>query len=388
METKSLKAPLPYPVYFWPVAALALFGFFDSVYLFVSHYRVYTDMGYRSFCALTRSINCDTVSQSPYSILFGLPVPLWGIFGYAFLLLLILFAFDKRGIPQRFWSLILITALFYSMMSVFFAYLSTFYIRSYCIMCIVTYAVNLLILFYAWLIRRRFDADPFLTAFRKDLEFIRREKNKALYLFFPLSACLILIWTFLPPYWQIPPPPASAQVSTGYTQDGYPWIGADDPVMTITEFSDYQCFQCKKMHFFLRTWIQENPGKVRLVHRHFPMDHRFNPLVKEPFHVGAGEMALLAIYAAKKDKFWVTNDLLFEMGAQKRAFNTKEIGQKTGLDYLELARARKDPSILFHLQKDILEGIKLGIRGTPAFLIGGRLYTGFIPSEIIEQAIK
>ncbi len=381
-------SPLPFKVYYLTIFMIALGGFIAACYLAASHYRVYTDMEYRSFCALTRSINCDTVSQSPHSILWGLPVPLWGIFGYALLLLFLVLAFKTDARPTRFWPLILCITMAYSLMSFFFAYLSILHIRSYCIICITTYAVNLLILFYAWLIRRRFDIDPFYVALKKDLAFFIRVKKNAVYLFSPLLASAIMVWIFLPSYWQIPAPPLSADTPTGQTQEGHPWIGARKPVLTITEFSDYQCFQCKKMHFFLRTLVQENPDGIRLVHRHFPMDHEHNPLFKEPFHVGSGEMALLAVYAATQNMFWPVNDFLFEMGRQKRPFNTKEIGEKTGLHYMDLARSRKDPVILFRLQKDIMEGIKLGVRGTPAFVIDGQLFTGQIPPEVIKKALK
>lgn len=379
---------LPYPYYFFTVLGLTLTGLLISFYLLFSHYRVYTDIGYRSFCALSRSINCDTVSQSPYSILLELPVPLWGVFGYAFLLLLIFLSLNKYAVSNRFWSIILAIALIYSLMSIFFAYLSTFHIRSYCIMCIATYAVNFLILFYAWLIRRRFDSDSFFSALTKDVDYILKWRKKAFYFFSPFLISVILIWVFVPSYWQIPPPPLSKDLPVGLTHEGHPWIGAPQPVLTITEFTDYQCFQCKKMHHYLRTLVQENPEKIRLVHRHFPMDRRFNPLLKTPFHTAAGEMAILAIYAATQDKFWPVNDLLFEIARQKRDFNTREIGEKTGLDYRGLSRARKDPAILLRLQKDIIDGIKLGIQGTPAFLIEGKVYTGQIPPEVIEKALK
>ena len=79
-EKNKKIIPLPFPVYFWTVISLSLFGFADSIYLSISHYRVYTDIGYRSFCAITRAINCDTVSQSPHSILLGLPVPILGCY--------------------------------------------------------------------------------------------------------------------------------------------------------------------------------------------------------------------------------------------------------------------------------------------------------------------
>ena len=56
------------------------------------------------------------------------------------------------------------------------------------------------------------------------------------------------------------------------------------------------------MHYFLRHIIAKNPDKLQLVHKHFPMDHAFNPLIKTALHVGAGRIALLAIYAAKNSK--------------------------------------------------------------------------------------
>jgi len=387
-KKRNRSIRLPFCIYWSCIVVLTIIGFLVSLYLLKSHYRIYSDIGYKSFCAITRSINCDTVSQSPYSILFGIPIPLWGIFGYVILLLFLVLSMDKQGVPQRFWSLIFLMALIYSLMSVFFAYLSTFHIRSYCIMCIATYAVNLLVLFYAWIIRRRFDSDFFFTALQKDIGFLFKKRKKAIFLFSPLLTGAVLTLIFLPSYWKIPPPPLVDKTPTGYTQEGHPWIGASHPILTIIEFSDYQCFQCKKMHFYLRRLINENPTKIRLVHRHFPMDHKFNPLLKEPFHIGSGEMALLAIYAATKDTFWETNDLLFDMGGQKRAFNTREIGEKTGLNYIHLARARKDPRLILRLQRDILEGIKLGIQGTPSFLIDNQLYIGQIPSEIILKALK
>jgi uncharacterized membrane protein len=76
--------PLPFPIYFWTIFFLIIAGLANATYLSISHYRVYTDIGYRSFCAISKAINCDTVSQSPYSIFLGLPVPIWGIIGYLF----------------------------------------------------------------------------------------------------------------------------------------------------------------------------------------------------------------------------------------------------------------------------------------------------------------
>ena len=72
------KNRLRYRVYVLMVGALVVLGLADSIYLAISHYRVHTDAGYQSFCALSKAMNCDTVSQSPASVLINLPVAIWG----------------------------------------------------------------------------------------------------------------------------------------------------------------------------------------------------------------------------------------------------------------------------------------------------------------------
>ena len=77
------EQPWPYGCYTVPVLLLVLAGLADTLYLAWSHYKNYTDLTFSSFCALSRAINCDTVSQSPWSILWGLPLAHWGFFAYA-----------------------------------------------------------------------------------------------------------------------------------------------------------------------------------------------------------------------------------------------------------------------------------------------------------------
>jgi uncharacterized membrane protein len=124
--------PLPFPVYFWAVAFVAVIGLGNSIYLSVSHYRVYMDIGYRSFCALSRSINCDTVSQSPYSIFWGVPLPVWGIMGYTFFLLFLLFAKTNAAQKQRIWSLLIVLSALFSIYSLILALISTFVDINFC----------------------------------------------------------------------------------------------------------------------------------------------------------------------------------------------------------------------------------------------------------------
>jgi protein-disulfide isomerase len=188
-----------------------------------------------------------------------------------------------------------------------------------------------------------------------------------------------------PNYWNLSPPPFSQSISTGVTDDGHPWIGAKAPILEITEFTDYQCFQCKKMHFFLRRLIDAHPDKIRLIHRHYPMDHKVNPIVKEPFHVGSAAMSLVSIYAQTHGKFWEMNDILFNTDLLQETINTRALMKQAGINIGDTAPNIYDPQIQIRLLNDIREGIKLGITGTPAYVIEGQVYLGQIPPELLAN---
>ena len=255
-------------------------------------------------------------------------------------------------------------------------------------MCIATYGVNFLILYYIWLIRRRFDPTHFIHAFKHDVSFLwaNRKTTFSILGFFLLG--IVFLQVLIPPYWRLSPPTLAKAIPTGITESGHPWIGGKNPVLTITEFADYQCFQCKKMHFHLRALIAKHPERIRLIHRHFPMDQKVNPIVKQQFHVGSGTMAVLAIYALSKNKFWDMNDALYEIADQEKAFNTRNLAQKIGLDVNDLSRAINNPILKQKLQRDIFEGFKIGITGTPAFIVDDRVFFGQLPPEIIKKAIE
>jgi uncharacterized membrane protein/predicted DsbA family dithiol-disulfide isomerase len=388
MKQNKQTTPLPFSIYFWTIFILAVAGLIDSIYLSISHYRVYTDIGYSSFCAISKAINCDTVSQSPYSIFIGIPVPVWGILGHSFFLLFLPLAKTRDAAKKRIWAMLFLVALVFSMYSVILAFISTFIIHSYCIMCIISYAISFLLLFYTWIIRRRFESEGIINGLKKDINFLANKKAMSLAFLGSFIIGFICVKLFFPSYWHFKAPQLSSQISTGITENGQPWIGAEKPVLTITEFADYQCFQCKKMHFFLRRLIDEHPDKIRLVHRHFPMDHRFNPIVKEPFHIGSGKMALMAIYAASKGKFWQMNDVLYEIDRESKTIDIKELAEEVRLNPEELGHSINNQLIRKKLQRDIRSGLKLQISGTPAYVIDKEVYQGQIPPEIIKGVLK
>jgi len=388
-NTSRRIIPLPYFWYFWPVTLIALIGFFDSIYLSISHHRNYVDMGHQSFCAISRALNCDTVSQSPYSIFLNVPVPVWGILGYGFFLFLLVFALYERAEKKRVWTLLMIVSLVFSIYSTILAFISSFYIHSYCLMCILSYAVNLALLFYAWIIRKRFMCEPVITAVRKDILYLLTFPKTVISVTSIFTASALVMILLFPPYWLIDPPELSQNIPAGVTEEGNPWIGAaEDPELVITEFTDYLCTQCRIKHFFLRQIVGENPEKIRLIHRHFPMDHKYNPIVRQPYHEGSGVLALFSIYARTQNNFWEANDLFFQLDKSIRLVNSKNIAEMLDLDHRGLANSLKNQNILYHLQKDIQKGLELGLTGTPGYVINNEVYQGYIPDHLLKKGLE
>ena len=385
-KDKPLK-PLPYPIYYWTVAMLALAGLANSIYLAVSHYRVYTDIGYRSFCAISKAINCDTVSQSPYSIIFNIPVPVWGVVGYTLFLLLLIFIAVKPLYRGQAWSLLVLIALICSCISAGLALILTTFIHSYCIMCILSYGINFALLYFSALTRKRFATSGFINGLRQDIYLLVQKKMRAAAVFLPFLIIFGVGVAIFPAYWNMTSGPGAADIPRGITKDGHPWIGAEDPDLTIAEFSDYLCFQCKKMHYYLRQIVAQNPAKIRLVHYHFPMDHEVNFIVKEPFHTGAGKMALAAIYAAAQGKFWEMNDLLFDLAGNEKEISLKKLAARTGLESERLARAVNSQSMRQRLKIDIWTALKLRMVGTPSFLVNGKVYQGQLPPAVFKNIL-
>lgn len=386
MSKQPIKA-FPYQVYFFTVLLLVVTGLIASLYLTYSHYKNYTDLQYQSFCAISNAINCDTVSQSPYSV-FIIPVPIWAVIGYTLILLLMPFAWQQKGRKRRMWSLFILIACAYTVVSIVLAAVSTYLIRAYCILCILIYFVNLFLLWYAWLIRRRFASGRFVRNILDDLQLLWQRKR----IFLPgavvFSTIVILVIIMLPPYWRLAPEPMSRDITYGLTAEGHPWFGAENPEIEIEMYSDYQCFQCKKMYVYLRKLIAGKQQKIRVIHRHYPMDHEVNYIVKEPFHVGSGKMAMIAIYAAFKGKFWEMNDLLFEIGGRQKKIDLNWVAEQTGLEAAGLIRALKAPVIRDRLLSDVWQGMKLRIVGTPSFVINGNVYAGNIPADVLQKYLK
>lgn len=389
MKRQSKLTPKIYNTYYYPTLIIILLGLASSLYSCYSHYLIYTDIGYSSFCALTQSINCDTVAQSPWSIFLGIPMSWWGVISFTSYLFFLPSPKKNWQETASYWNILLILGLVYSIFSVTLGIISATQIHSLCIVCLTVYACHFTLTYISWLVKKRIA----LHKATSDGASIHKPKIPARQFALFVLGVLVAILSlklFLPAYWLFPLAPPDQHIKHGITSNLHPWIGAEHPQLTIEEFSDYQCFQCAKMHFFLRKLIARYPDKIRLVHRNFPLDNSVNSIVTPtPFHVGSGKLAMLAIYAMSKGKFWEMNDAIYEMIRNRnKEISLSELAKKTGLNANNLARALKSKEIAELLRRDIWRGMKLGLTGTPGFVIKGKLYMGTIPSDILNQVTR
>lgn len=323
-----------------------------------------------------------------HSIFLGIPVPVWGALGYVFFMILLSFAYASEARHRRIWPTLFLTALFFSGYSLYLSYILKFEIKVFCIVCLAGYGINFALLFLVWIIRRRFPEKGIINGLKKDVTFLFHPwkiQTTILVVFFGIVCTLPFVY---PQYWHFSLPEITADVATGMTEDGDPWIGAENPKLVITEYSDYMCFQCRKMHMYLRQIVAANPDNIRLIHRHFPMDPQFNPMLTETFHPASGKLAIAAAYAALENRFWQMNDLLYDIPNDVKTLDIKDLAQRSGVRFQGLAASPDIRMVRYKIKRDVLKGIEQGVTGTPTYEVNGKLYEGRIPVQLIQKVLE
>ena len=173
-------------------------------------------------------------------------------------------------------------------------------------------------------------------------------------------------------------------------------FGDPAAVISIIEFSDFECPYCKSFFETPKKVVNDMPKQVNLVWRNFPLE--FHDPVATIKAVGA----ICASKQGGNNAFWKFAGSIFKNSKG----NGKEVGEKEGSDALiQLASkeglnvtefktciSSEEPKKL--VKADIENGEKAGINGTPGVIIlnhkTGKAYilAGAVPAEAIKEAIK
>jgi protein-disulfide isomerase len=172
-----------------------------------------------------------------------------------------------------------------------------------------------------------------------------------------------------------PPPVARVEVSV----DGAPVRGAANAPVTIVEFSDFHCPFCKRVLPTLKDLEAKYGDNVKLVFRDYPI---------EQLHPGARKAHEAARCASEQGKFWAYHDVLFDRAPQTSADELKASAREVGLDLAKFDQCVASGKHKEAVQKDIDEGARLGVNGTPTFFINGELLSGARPLESFVRVVE
>jgi protein-disulfide isomerase len=161
--------------------------------------------------------------------------------------------------------------------------------------------------------------------------------------------------------------------------DGHASKGDKDAPIQLVEFSDFECPFCARVNPTLAKLQEAYPGKVRIVFRDLPLLN---------IHKNAGHAAEAAHCANDQGKFWEMHDRMFANQKKLSPAELKEHAAAIGLEASAFNQCLDSGKYTAEWRRDADEASRLGLSGTPAFFINGRLLTGAQPFENFAQIVE
>ena len=163
--------------------------------------------------------------------------------------------------------------------------------------------------------------------------------------------------------------------------DHTPCKGPKDALLTIVEFSDFQCPFCKRAMASLNQIFShaDYKGNVRLCYVNNPLS----------FHRMAKSAAIASMVAKDYNKFWQMHDKFFEGNNYRTLSPAKYIEYAKGLGINEAEFTKKMAEKKFHdmVEADMDLASSVGARGTPNFFINGIKLVGARPFEHFKMVL-
>ena len=172
--------------------------------------------------------------------------------------------------------------------------------------------------------------------------------------------------------------------------DDSPVLGKDSAVITVVEFSDFQCPFCNRGANTVKKLQEKYPKDVKVVFKHYPL----------PFHKqapAAHKAAMAARDVGGEEAFWKMHDKFFAnqkamKGKNGDAFVNWATGFATdiGLDAAKFKKTYKENDDKYQkvIDRDMALGKELAVRGTPHFFVNGERVKGAKGLSAFEAIVK
>jgi protein-disulfide isomerase len=159
---------------------------------------------------------------------------------------------------------------------------------------------------------------------------------------------------------------------------GSPVLGQKDAAITLVEFSDFQCPYCALATPQLKAVLEQYPAQVKLIFKQFPLD----------IHSQAALAAAGALAAHKQGKFWPMHDALFAHRTDLSRASILASASTVGLDIKRFESDLDSSEIRQAVTRDMEDGDRIGVRGTPSLFIDGQHYNGPIKLEALKPLLE
>jgi protein-disulfide isomerase len=160
-----------------------------------------------------------------------------------------------------------------------------------------------------------------------------------------------------------------------YRDNESPTSGNPNGNVTIVEFNDYQCPYCKRAFPAIQSVVKTD-GNVKIVYKDLPILGEASKIA-----------ALAALASVNQGKHMAMHTALMENTARLDKGRIMEIAAAVGLDTAKLETDMQDPKLQRIIERNMAVASALGVRGTPAFVIGKNFVPGAIEADQLKALI-
>lgn len=151
--------------------------------------------------------------------------------------------------------------------------------------------------------------------------------------------------------------------------------GNPDGDITVVEFFDYNCGYCKRGLGDIVKLVESDPN-VRVVFKELPILSK-----------GSEEAARVALAAKRQGKYWEVHRALLQARGHMNEAAALRLAEKEGVDMEQLKADMASPEVAAEVAKSEELAKKMGVNGTPHFLVGDRAIPG-APEDLYQQLAR
>ena len=373
-------------------AALGLGAASTSSYV---HYKLLTEQNYSSFCDVNATVSCTQAYLSPYGSFLGVPVALFGVLFFAFVLLLVALG-GRDGAPAR----DAVPAYVFTLSTIglafvlYLAWASYTQLHTFCVLCALTY-VSVIAIF---IISGGATTFPMTTLPRRVPRDVRALFSSpvaivtGLLFLFGAGTLIAYFPTEAPRQAPVAIRPLGdderAKLAQWYELQpvAQPAIPNEGAKVFVAIFSDYQCPHCRAAHDAYKPLIAKYAGdpRVKFALKHFPLESECNPNSGN-VHSASCEAAAAVVMARATGKAAQMDAWLFDN--QDRL--TPSVVRQAGRDVGGIADFNSGyAEALKQVRAEAVLGGQLGVGSTPTIFLNGRkLGAGVVDPSALDALI-